>query len=423
MVHHRSSDPKVSQEAVKRARAAYVRAHELNPFSAPTWTEKVQSILNRNNATSETSAGANVEEHSCRDPIRTLLSHEAGHVKPGEQTVFHLPHADPDYACDEIDIDDISANGEDWFFWTFMIKHRPVIIKNATKNWPVSPFEWSEKRLADIAGDEVIEVAFTKEDGHLNRFEPMAGKWAKEFKDKHWQVNDKVLVRPKYEHLYFRDYLALLHRGGHAPERNSYLHQAEMHMNFPQLLNLTSKPSYMTANIVHKETNLWMSAGGTVTSLHYDKSENIMHMVSGEKEFLLFRPNQKEHLHYEDVPEIRFDDTKGGPTGRINKIHGLVDPTNVDWDRYPQYKNAHGLRCHVRQGDALYVPSHWHHAVYSPPGASSEQCRNIGINYWYIASMSEIEAQAAHPWKRSDGYQPSWTHPALLEDQTGKAEL
>ena len=60
-----------------------------------------------------------------------------------------------------------------------------------------------------------------------------------------------------------------------------------------------------------KEVNLWMSAGGTVTSLHMDTSENIMHMVAGRKEFLLFRPNQIEHLHYESVPEIRYDDTGG----------------------------------------------------------------------------------------------------------------
>jgi hypothetical protein len=52
-----------------------------------------------------------------------------------------------------------------------------------------------------------------------------------------------------------------------------------------------------------------MSAGGTLTSLHMDTSENIMHMIAGRKEFLLFRPDQIKHLHYEKVPEIRYDDT------------------------------------------------------------------------------------------------------------------
>ena len=33
--------------------------------------------------------------------------------------------------------------------------------------------------------------------------------------------------------MFFKDFLALLHRGGSAPERQSYLHQTEMHMHLP----------------------------------------------------------------------------------------------------------------------------------------------------------------------------------------------
>ena len=69
---------------------------------------------------------------------------------------------------------------------------------------------------------------------------------------------------------------------------------------------------------------------------------------------------------------------RSNPGARINDIHGLVDPTEPDLARFPEYKKAHGLRCHVQQGDALYVPSFWHHAVYSPPGEKSQGCRNIG---------------------------------------------
>ena len=78
--------------------------------------------------------------------------------------------------------------------------------------------------------------------------------------------------------------------------------------------------------------NLWISGGETVTSVHQDHSENIMHMLAGppaaflpgtcvrtsdrpvpvlvrplrparagEKEFLLFRPAEEANLHYESV--------------------------------------------------------------------------------------------------------------------------
>ena len=90
-----------------------------------------------------------------------------------------------------------------------------------------------------------------------------------------------------------------------------------------------------------KEINLWMSSGGTVTSLHMDTSENVMHMIAGSKEFLLFRPNQIKHLHYESVPEIRYDDSSQGPGARINDIHGLVDPVSPNLVRFPDYKKAY----------------------------------------------------------------------------------
>ena len=39
-------------------------------------------------------------------------------------------------------------------------------------------------------------------------------------------------------------------------------------------------------------------------------------MLAGSKEFLLFRPNQIKNLHYESVPEIRYDDSSNGPGAR-----------------------------------------------------------------------------------------------------------
>ena len=43
----------------------------------------------------------------------------------------------------------------------------------------------------------------------------------------------------------------------------------------------------------------------------------------------------------------RYDDTGNGPGAKINDIHGLVDPTNPNLARFPNYERAHGLRCRV----------------------------------------------------------------------------
>ena len=54
---------------------------------------------------------------------------------------------------------------------------------------------------------------------------------------------------------------------------------------------------------------------------------------------------------------------------------------------YPKYAGARGLRCRVSEGDALYTPSYWNHAVYSPPAAAERGCVNIGVNYWCARSV------------------------------------
>ena len=47
----------------------------------------------------------------------------------------------------------------------------------------------------------------------------------------------------------------------------------------------------------------------------------------------------------------RYDDTGNGPGAKINDIHGLVDPTNPNLARFPNYEHAHGLRCRVCNND------------------------------------------------------------------------
>ena len=297
--HHRIPEGGFTNHAIKQAREAMAKSHAINAHSAPRWSEKVTEML----ATAE--AANSSEGHStgiCKDTI-AANSLGSGFLAPGESSAFTLFEQDPynGGACESIDI----SEAPERFYRDFVHGHRPVIIRNATRDWPVPPSGWSEGALSQLSGDELVEVAFTAEDGHLNHFESMEN-WTHVFTDEHWRVNDRVLVRPKYEHLYFKDFLALLHRGGAAAERNSYLHQTEMNIFLPQIVNnFTRAPSWMPESVWLKEVNLWMSAGGTVTSLHMDTSENIMHMVAGEKEFLLFRPNQIEHLHYESVPEIR----------------------------------------------------------------------------------------------------------------------
>ena len=215
-------------------------------------------------------------------------------------------------------------------------------------------------------------------------------------KDAHWRVNDVVLVRPPTHSLYFGDFLALLRRGGGwadapgaAPGR-VYLHQVEMNVHLPALLNLTGPISdrWLPANALLKEVNLWMSGGGTTTSLHQDATENIVAQVAGAKEWVLFRPNQKGRLYYSQVTEIGGEARRRrAPPSRVgSRPTGVVDVTARSGR---PYANAGGLRCRLEEDARWRVPSLWH-AVHSEAGDG----RNVAVNFFLTSTVSREAADA-----------------------------
>ena len=52
-----------------------------------------------------------------------------------------------------------------------------------------------------------------------------------------------------------------------------------------------------------------------------------------------------------------------------------------------------GLRCRLEEGDAMYVPSLWHHAVHSEAGGDG---RNVAVNFFLTSTVSREAADAMH---------------------------
>lgn len=59
-----------------------------------------------------------------------------------------------------------------------------------------------------------------------------------------------------------------------------------------------------------------------------------------------------------------------------------MDPLNPDLERYPQYRRARPLRCSVKAGEMLYLPSLWFHHVQQSHGC--------------IAGTPELTATSCH---------------------------
>lgn len=131
--------------------------------------------------------------------------------------------------------------------------------------------------------------------------------------------------------------------------------------------------------------NLWMGDNRAVSSLHKDPYENIYVVVSGEKHFTLLPPTDLHYLYDKPFPGARYKEDENGwkiveddPPEEVNWIP--VDPDSPDLETYPLFRHASPVRCTVKAGEVLFLPSLWYHKVSQ---GMDEENRTLAINYWY----------------------------------------
>ncbi|XP_071805336.1 uncharacterized protein [Asterias amurensis] len=97
------------------------------------------------------------------------------------------------------------------------------------------------------------------------------------------------------------------------------------------------------------EANLWMSSGGTKSLLHRDADNAINCLYAGTKDWIFIHPSFEDHI------PIAKEDFKayGG--------FALLDPDNVDLDKYPSFTDVDWTYANLTAGDCLYLPyGYWH---------------------------------------------------------------
>jgi hypothetical protein len=112
---------------------------------------------------------------------------------------------------------------------------------------------------------------------------------------------------------------------------------------------------------------LWL--GNTITTpAHFDESYNLACVVSGQRRFTLFPPEQVDNLY---IGPLDFAPT---PTPI-----SMVNFRQPDFDQHPRFREAlqHALVADLLPGDALYIPTLWWHHVQSTGPL------NMMINYWW----------------------------------------
>lgn len=122
----------------------------------------------------------------------------------------------------------------------------------------------------------------------------------------------------------------------------------------------------LDSNVVPK---VWISNSAQIAP-HFDISENIACLVSGERRFVIFPPEQIANLY---VGPIDYN-MAGQPAS-------MVDLGAIDYDRYPKFRDAlkSAQIAELVPGDAVYLPSLWWHFV------DSNGPFNVLVNYWWDA--------------------------------------
>ena len=115
----------------------------------------------------------------------------------------------------------------------------------------------------------------------------------------------------------------------------------------------------------------------TRISAHYDFPDNLACVVSGQRRFTLFPPDQIGKLYVGPL-----DPTPAG------QAISLVDFSNPDLDRHPEFADVidHARSAALQPGDAIFIPSMWWHHV------ESLDRFNLLINYWWRTTPPSMGA-------------------------------
>jgi hypothetical protein len=221
----------------------------------------------------------------------------------------------------------VSGLTRDKFFTDVWMRNRPVIITDFLANSPAYK-NWTFDHLAERFGDDVVEVQ-TKRDS-----------------DPDYEYNAKQ----HKEKMPMRDFVQRIKTSG--PTNDFYMtcnNQSTSKSRLGELLNeLTGLPKYV--NGVNSKThacNFWIGPKGTHTPLHHDVCIIIHAHFHGRKRWQLIHPNYTANVY------------------NSRHVFSDIDIRDIDYDRFPMMRDVPILDVVVEEGEALFVPLSWWHAVTS----------------------------------------------------------
>jgi len=234
----------------------------------------------------------------------------------------------------------------------FLLRHEPVVISGSTSGWKAHS-AWTLDYLRSKIGSRPVRVKESKSNVHPDLYSGLAAREVE---------------------LTFGRYLDLI--SSDSPERSKvYLSGDELRFlsdytkinpTLSPLFDDFSPPTYCPRELINT-IGFWLSAAGVVASLHYDTdgSHNLNVQVKGRKRVLLFSPAQNLYP-FSGI---------GQSAARHN--FSQVNILHPDDGRFPGFRSVTCLEAVIEEGDMLFIPSYWYHAVFH------EGDININVNFWW----------------------------------------
>eukprot|EP01060_Flectonema_neradi_P015863 TRINITY_DN22500_c0_g1_i1.p1 TRINITY_DN22500_c0_g1~~TRINITY_DN22500_c0_g1_i1.p1 ORF type:complete len:484 (+),score=52.69 TRINITY_DN22500_c0_g1_i1:40-1491(+) len=274
------------------------------------------------------------------------------------------------------------------FMTEYVQKSKPVIIKRGMVDDDWKAFSWTLQGLKDRIGLKEVHVKIS-ESGIFEGPEDIA-LWGNNEQDRdipdfvrrRLESPDRVIVRPASATIQMDE---LILGFDNRSKSDFYLEYTSLNNLKPIAADVT--PPSWSQPLKLSQKNIWLG-GNTTGKLHFDAFENLMGVVSGSKEFVIFHPHQNENLYEGHMREAELSysfETDSFSRDVLPDSTALVmSPVHIgnqtELSRYPDFEHANNTRltCLVEEGDILFLPSFWWHEV-----RSMGHPVTLAVNLWF----------------------------------------
>lgn len=222
----------------------------------------------------------------------------------------------------------LSAIDTDAFLRGHFKPQTPVVIEQATKDWPAYS-KWNFEYMKKVAGDKIVPLYDDRPVDHREGFnEPHAQMKMSEY-------IDLLQTEPTKYRIFLWNMLK----------------------EIPELRKDFNYPDF-GLKIMKGLPMLFFGGSDSSTFMHYDIDlANIFHFhFAGVKECVLFSQSQSRYMY--KIPHSLIS-------------HESIDFSKPDFEKWPALRYLKGYKAHLKHGEMIYIPEgYWHYMKYLTPGFS-----------------------------------------------------